>query len=292
MLFSKYLRSKLDAKEINSKSLVAKLQLFSPVFEQLNSVTLSRWLNGRTIPSLEKQLLIFQCFESKLYPSLEYLNPPPVSRLSNKAYENVFNNIEFSYHSILMYKDCNLIFPISIEEINWSQLNSSVPNFYESLSSYKLFFSEVDKYNQKSITFCSIRNESKVVSHLSLSTDIEILPSIFDRELDIDFKRNSVFFNIGHYVCRKHYNILVGVLLNHIFDKHESIEDFYVISRGKDFLTLIESFGGKLIAANRENDVIGNVYLLKVNISKVLTNPFVVSLIKESYELYKEINKH
>ncbi|WP_104023704.1 hypothetical protein [Vibrio hyugaensis] len=292
MSFSKYLRSKLSDEGINSKSLIAKLQLFSPAFEKLDPVTLSRWLNDRTLPSLEKQLLTFQCFESKFYPYLEYINSPSASRSLTKVYEGVFNNIESSYHSILTYKDFDLSISPSIEEMSWPKLQRSVPNFYESLSSYKRLFSEADKYNQSPMTFCSIRSESKVVSHLSLSTDIEILSSMFSGDLDIDFKRKSVFFNIGYYACRKHYNMLVGVLLNYIFDKHESIDEFYVIARGTDFLCLIESFGGRLISANRENGVIGNVYLLKLNVMKVLTNPFIFSLLKESYEVYQEINKN
>ncbi|ABU70609.1 hypothetical protein [Vibrio campbellii] len=291
MSFSKYLRTKLNDEGINSKSLIAKLQLFSPVFEKLDPVTLSRWLNDRTLPSLEKQLLALQCFESKFYPYLEYINSPSVSRSLTKVYESVFNNIESSYHSILMHRDCDLSIKPSIEEMNWSELKNSVPNFYESISTYKPLFLEAGKYSQSNMTFCSIRSESKVISHLSISNDIEVLSSLFNGRLDIDFRSKSLFFNIGYYACRKHYNMLVGVILNYICDKYESIEDFYVVARGTDFLCLLESFGGELISANRESGVIGNVYLVKLNLIKVLINPFIFSLLIESSEVYQEINE-
>lgn len=292
MSFSKYLRSKLSDGRSNSKSLVAKLQLFSPVFEKLDPVTLSRWLNDHTLPSLEKQLLAFQCFESKFYPYLEYVSSPSVSRSLTKVYESVFDKLETSYHSILTYKDFDLSISPTIEQTNWPQIQNSVPNFYESMFSYKRLFSEMGKYNGSNMIFCSIRSESQVVSHLSLSTDIEVLSTIFSGVVDINFKRNSVFFNIGYYACRKHYNILVGVLLNYMCDKHESIDEFYVIARGADFLCLVESFGGKLISANRENGMIGNVYLLRLNLMEVVTNPFIFSLLKEYYEVYQEIKKN
>lgn len=291
MPFSQYLRSKLSVAGIDSKSLIAKLQLFSPVFEKLDSVTFSRWLNDRTIPSLEKQIQVLLCFESKFYPYLECINLPSVSRSFTKVYEEVFDNIESSYHSIITYKDLDSSISPSIEAMTWSQLQNAVPNFYESISSYERLFSEIEKYNSSNITFCSIRNESKVISHFSASSDIEILSTIFSGDLDIDFKRKSVFINIGYCACRKHYDMLVGVLLNYIYDQHTSIDDFYVIVRRPDFLNLIESFGGKLISANREDDVIGNVYLLKVNVMKALTNPFIFSLLKGAYAVYQEINK-
>ncbi|WP_181137503.1 hypothetical protein, partial [Vibrio jasicida] len=88
------------------------------------------------------------------------------------------------------------------------------------------------------------------------------------------------------------YDMLVGVLLNYIYDQHASIDDCYVIVRRPDFLNLIESFGGKLISANREDSVIGNVYLLKVNVMKALTNPFIFSLLREAYKVYQEVNKN
>ncbi|PTQ14873.1 hypothetical protein, partial [Vibrio sp. 10N.286.46.E10] len=100
----------------------------------------------------------------------------------------------------------------------------------------------------------------------------------------------SVVFNIGYYSNREHYKILVGLLLNHICYHHEKIEDFYVIARGMGFLKLIESLGGKLLSANKEDNAIGNVYLLKMDFMRAITNPFAFSLLKESYGTYKDIN--
>ncbi len=292
MPFSRYLKGKLSNLKLSSKSLIAKLQLFSDEFEKLDSVTLSRWLNGRTIPSLERQILVLRCLELKIHPHLECISLPSVPRSFAKVYEEVFDNIESSYHSIITYKDLDLSISPSIEVMTWFQLQKAVPNFYESISSYEDLLSQNDKYKSRNITFCSIRSESKVISHFSVSSDIDILPTIFSGELDIDFKRKSVFINTGYCACRKHYDMLVGVLLNYIYDQHASIDDFYVIARRPDFLNLIESFGGKLISANREDGVIGNVYLLKVNVMKALTNPFIFSLLKEAYKVYQEVNKN
>lgn len=138
MTFSTYLKKKLSDTGVSSKSVIAKLQLFSPAFEKLDPVTLSRWLNERTIPTLEKQLLVVLCLESKVYPYLEYISAPSVSRSLLKVYETVFNNIESSYHSILTYKDAsNSNLTPQLEELSWSNLQKSVPGFFESTQSYK-----------------------------------------------------------------------------------------------------------------------------------------------------------
>ncbi|WP_373408796.1 hypothetical protein, partial [Vibrio jasicida] len=203
MPFSRYLKGKLSNLKLSSKSLIAKLQLFSDEFEKLDSVTLSRWLNGRTIPSLERQILVLRCLELKLHPYLECISLPSVPRSFTKVYEEVFDNIASSYHSILTYKDLDLSISPSIEVMTWFQLQKAVPNFYESISSYEDLLSQNDKYKSNNVTFCSIRSESKVISHFSVSSDIDILPTIFSGELDIDFKRKSVFINIGYCACRK-----------------------------------------------------------------------------------------
>ena len=290
MSFSTYLRGKLGELEINSRSLIAKLQLFSSAFEKLDPVTLSRWLNDRTTPSLEKQLLVLSCFESEFYPYLEYVSAPAVSRSITKVFEQVFDSIESSYHSILTYKEVldSDACP-SIEKVSWFELKSLVPNFYESTMSYERFFSEIDTDEQSNINFCAIRSGSKVMSHVSFSTDVHYLTSIFGNNIDINFNKKTLFINLGHYASRKHYEALVGIVLNHICNSFGDIDDFYVVSRGTDFLNLIEVFGGKVISANREESAVGNIYLIKVNLFESLVNPFIYSLLKDSYEVYHKI---
>lgn len=288
MSFSKYLRSKLSEGGVNSKSIIARLQLFSNVFEKLDSVTLSRWVNNHTVPSLEKQLLVFQCFETKLYPYLQYASLPSISRTSTKVYESVFDSLESSYHSILTCHSASTATGTATEKVSWPELRNIVPGFYESTSSYQHLINETENKWKNDITLCSFRSGNKVISHLSMSKNIHQLKYIFKGNLDIDFNKESLFFNIGYYACRNHYNVLIGIFLNYICDKHERVKDFYVIVRGVKFLELIEDFGGRLLSANKESKVVGNVYLIRLNITEILSNPFIFSLLKESYEIYQE----
>ncbi len=70
------LKIKLSDDCVNATSIIAKLQLFSSLFEKLDSVTFSRWVNARTIPSIEKQLMVIKCFELDLYSHLSYISLP------------------------------------------------------------------------------------------------------------------------------------------------------------------------------------------------------------------------
>lgn len=143
--------------------------------------------------------------------------------------------------------------------------------------------------NTRDVTFCSLNNEQKVVSHLSIGTDIRYLKAMFGANVDVDFNKSSVVFNIGYSACREHYNMLLGILLNYICSKYKEINEFYMITRGPEFLSLAESFGGKVLSANKENENIGNIYLLKFDFLKTISNPFIFSLIKDSNETYKKI---
>ncbi|WP_045384370.1 hypothetical protein [Vibrio campbellii] len=290
MTFGSYLKDKLGNGELSSKSIIAKLQLNDSTFEKLDPVTLSRWINGRTTPALEKQLSVMQCFEPALYPYLKYIPAPAVPRSYRKVYEAVFDNIESSYHSIFALKDASASgLTLSFEHLDWSQFLNSVPGFFEATRSYSRVSLDKKKAHSDCVTFCSLSNESRVVSHLSVSSDIECLKTIFGKELNVDTQKKAVVFNIGYFICREHYNILLGLLLNHVCSVYEKIDDFYMVVRGRDFLSLGESFGGKLISANKESDVVGNIYLLKLDFIKTLSNPFIFSLLKSSYTKYQEM---
>ncbi len=162
--------------------------------------------------------------------------------------------------------------------------------FYESTKTYQRLFSRLEGNKQKNVAFCSIKNHSNVVSHLSVSSDSNILSMMFGGVLEKESE--LVFFNMGYYSCRDHYESLVGTMLNYICDNFKNISDFYVIVRGADFLSLLESFGGNIVAANKENESIGNIYLLRFDLIKILSHPLVFTWLRESRKAYQEIKEN
>ena len=288
MSFSTYLRHKLNEGVFTSKSIIAKLQLSSNLFGKLDSVTLSRWVNGHTIPTLEKQLMLIKCLESDLYPHLANVEATSVPRRIIKRFDEMFNGIETSYHSILNFQESvESNNELSLENVCWSKLTSLVPYFFESIASYHLLLSDVKidntRVDDSSVSFCSIRSSSGISSHLSFSRDIDYLTAIFGSGLNIDLSKKSLFFNVGYFSSRETYRKLVGTLLNEMCKCHDDVELVYVIARGADFLSFMEDLGGELIGAKRENRMVGNVYLLKFNYLDMISNPFLFSLIKEFY---------
>ncbi|CAH1536855.1 hypothetical protein THZG08_580013 [Vibrio owensii] len=83
--------------------------------------------------------------------------------------------------------------------------------------------------------------------------------------------------------------MLFGILLDYVCSECEIVDDFYMMVRGANFLSLVESFGGVVISSNREVNVVGNIYLVKFNLLKTLSNSFVFSLFRKSYGTYHEI---
>ncbi|CAH1536860.1 hypothetical protein THZG08_580014 [Vibrio owensii] len=195
MTFDTYLKKRLIFGELNTKLAIAKLQQGSSMFEKIDPVTISRWINGRTTPTLEKQLLVMHCLEPRVYPFLKYVSAPSVSRLHRKVYDTVFDNIESSYHSIIAHSNAltSDLVPC-LERLTWDKLFELVPSFFEATSSYSRMLLARKESDVGGVTFCSLRNGTKIVSHLSVSSDVECLKMIFEgRCLNIDFGKKQYF---------------------------------------------------------------------------------------------------
>ncbi|EJN6959228.1 hypothetical protein NRD16_001060 [Photobacterium damselae] len=61
MYFYEYLKNKISGK--SNKEIVAKLNLFHPIFKNLDEVTFSRWINNKITPSNKKIALIVLFFK-------------------------------------------------------------------------------------------------------------------------------------------------------------------------------------------------------------------------------------
>lgn len=290
MSFTHYLKKRKANEKVSAKSLIIKLQLFHPAFEKLDPVTLSRWINGRTTPSLEKQLLLVSYFGSDLLSYINSINQPEVSGSTSQIYDNIFEDIESSYHSIMLSNELSsTTLTPEIEKVTWSELTELVPNFYESTTCYQRVLSNKSITEKEDIVLCSIKSENKVVSHLSISTNLKYLSNLFGSDINFDIKENGVAFNIGYLHTRIQYELLLGILFNYVCDNFKHLKEIYVIVRGTKFLNFVEHFGGVVISSSKENRNIGNIFLLKLDFMKTISNAFYLSLIKNANESYKEI---
>ncbi len=97
--FSQYLLIKRKNSSYTQEELVHELQLFSWKFDKLDSVTLSRWEGGKTIPSKSRQALIFNFFGDmhKYLDELRKTNIKSPFMMTNKRFSTTSLNIDYPY---------------------------------------------------------------------------------------------------------------------------------------------------------------------------------------------------
>ncbi|MGX9459257.1 hypothetical protein ACWU37_20220 [Photobacterium damselae subsp. damselae] len=83
MYFCEYLKNKTNKK--SNKEIVAKLNLFHPIFENLDEVTFSRWINNKVTPSNKKIALIVLFFNDDYIDTISKIKLKLTSNVIRKA---------------------------------------------------------------------------------------------------------------------------------------------------------------------------------------------------------------
>ncbi len=83
MFFYEYLKSQTN--RCSNKEIVAKLNLFHPLFENLDEVTFSRWINNKVTPSNKKIALIVLFFKDDYINTIFNLELKITSKFNKKT---------------------------------------------------------------------------------------------------------------------------------------------------------------------------------------------------------------
>ncbi|ODA23995.1 hypothetical protein [Photobacterium damselae] len=83
MNFYEYLKNKISGE--SNKEIVAKLNLFHPIFEKLDEVTFSRWINNKITPSNKKIALMVLFFEDDYINIISKLKLKPTTKVISNA---------------------------------------------------------------------------------------------------------------------------------------------------------------------------------------------------------------
>lgn len=296
MRFHKYLQRMLDEKNIRQVKLLHKLQLFHPTFEGLDAITLSRWCNDKTLPSLKKQLLVANYFEKDLSYFIQHINPPKLPTNFIKPYNTAFDKIETSYSNVGYNAIPKAPATLSMLNLSKDTHRHLFRDFYEHMEAYQRVFAKIDENNEVlRTTAFTIKKGDQIVSHLAFNDDVakischfrQTLPSSPQKKPDL----NAILLNVGYYYCRGYYESLIGHLFNHLIDRNLDVETCYVVTRGKDFLELMELMDGECLLAAQEPKAIGNVYLLRFDFKQLLAHPFIFQQVQRTYLSYPKLKQ-
>ncbi|MGR5227764.1 hypothetical protein ACPV30_04515 [Photobacterium damselae] len=268
--------------------LIAQLNLFHSEFENLDSVTLSRWVTNKTNPSLYKQLLICLYFKQDLYHFIK--NKLYTTNKTNLNFEKKVNttmgNIEKSIQNISYLYNKNQKSKYFVKLNTKDEYRRKFEIFYSNFELYDNLFRFIDEnsISPKTVS-CEEYIKSIIVSHDALTfvdnNHKVFFEDFFKINLNID---NFWFANVGFHKSKESLNRSFTLMTYLLINKKSY--DFLSLVRGEDAFNNYQELGYKQI---RGTIVEGNekFYLCRANILEVLSNQYVIS---EVSRLFNELN--
>lgn len=278
MSFSKFLKSNILISKYSRKSLIAKLNLYHDEFENLDTVTLSRWVTGTTIPSLFKQVLICVFYNVDVYDFIQ--NNNYTNNTTSRSFEDKFKlsmkkielsslNVSYNYN-----KNDSSIFVIN--KYDHKEYSEKFKIFYENFDIYRGLFNFIKKnsINPRSVTFEEVIGNN-IVSHDSL-TYIDDKLSFFLRDLfDVSINLNDLWLaNISFHRSEKSFKILF-MLASYFLYRESRCFEYLSLVRGEEAFLNFNEIGykqiGKTIFHMNEK-----FYLVRCDLLKVISNSLVL----------------
>ncbi|MHA6610565.1 hypothetical protein [Photobacterium damselae] len=106
MRLSQFLKEEVKDKKITQSKIVSQLNLFHEEFYNLDEITFSRWINGKTQPSRLRILLLLLFFKKNVYECLKKFDfKKKLDSEFQKAYQSQKKLLECDYHVLKKYED-------------------------------------------------------------------------------------------------------------------------------------------------------------------------------------------
>ncbi|HIF9077313.1 hypothetical protein [Photobacterium damselae] len=272
MSFSLYLKKKISIKKINRSDLIAQLNLYHQEFNNLDAITLSRWITNKTTPSSYKQILIANFFNDDPIDFIKnHITIKKESKLVINLFDKVMKDIESSYSNI-SYFHSNEEANYSIDLLNNKKYNDLFFDFYMNFGIYKKLYKIYYRKNIQKNHICVIKRKNNIISsHLSLikldAQLSELLSDLFNVDINSEF-----FINLGYIEDRETY-LFMSSLIFYFFYKN-SVRYFTCLIRSEflEFLTALpyKQIGSAYIDNERK------LYLIQADFLDILSNPFII----------------
>lgn len=283
----------VDARDISRKDLIALLQNnYYEEFKGLDSITLSRWFTGKSIPPIYKQFYIAKCLEMDLIDVVLRMDLSKV-RYSNKhdlVISTLVRALDFSI-SNLSYRKVSGLPKSEIKSLTINEYSDMFKEFNHNISPLKRFYQDLqEKASEVKYQCVLIKNDQDAtVGHWYGIVNIEGingLPSFIS--IPQEEAERSCLIGVGYFTSSTHYFELIVQALCYYLIRYSSKKDyayFFVV----DFQPLV-AFSKLVFNAEevkyyppKEKGSMG-VYLLRHNIIKSISNPVLLKKVKEKLE--------
>ncbi|OCH48162.1 hypothetical protein [Aliivibrio fischeri] len=285
MLTFKEFLNKIIIKKIKRKDLMVKLQLGHEEFNGVDAITMSRWFNGVTTPSLYRQLLICELTNCKKQ-YFELIEHPKIPVTLENSMSNFTTQFDSIYHELLRDTKQNEIYTINTTNINSREITHP---FMKHINAKRKLINYMDDHNIKYSTTFFITGQKKdklVNSYIFTHTRSDLVFKALNIPASSYNPKDSLYFGLGFYRCSSDHEVLFGLVLNHLVHKHLDVQNLFIVCRGLKSMLWLECFGAEQVSIIEASNKMGNIYLYTISTQKILSNPVIITHIKKYWNTY------
>ncbi|EJN6959229.1 hypothetical protein NRD16_001061 [Photobacterium damselae] len=212
MRFNAYLKNKMINK--SSKSTIAELNLFHPIFKDLDEVTFSRWINNRVTPSNKKIALIVLFFKDDYIKTLSILKLKSLSKSFQKKIsvkEKKLSDPYFSFYDKCNAYEFNNLIDFKKKSPHKNNIETIIDPFQNSIEKI-IFFDGCQSYVYS--FYLDIKKDTywPMGSSVLPKGQYIITPPTYQTHMET---HNEILYCILSYICENLADVLMDVRILH-----------------------------------------------------------------------------
>ncbi len=292
--FSDELISWLDKKNISRKDLIPALKQYNNAeFRGLDNITLSRWINGKTTPPLYKQFYIAKFLGIDLIDLICRYSAQSlkVTAKMSQALQSLTETLELSS---LSYNQLEKEPKLTYEKQDFKTYHEIYSGFNHNIIALRDFYEELYTLGDD-VTYtsaCLKNSNEQIIGHFCGLRDLISLKNIgLFKNIDEEELKRSSLMNVAHFSNKKDYlDLVISTLAYYLLTAVNDKDYIYVFVPGyaryniaKHFfnVTEVKSF----LSSDKSRP---NIYLLKMEVLKLICNPMLLSAIQKKLNCIKE----
>ncbi|AWG86222.1 hypothetical protein [Vibrio parahaemolyticus] len=291
MIFSEYFSKLVDYKQLTRKDVLRLFHLSGyDDISHVDSITLSRWLNGKTTPNLYKQLIIVSCLSGSVLDFIINLNIDELkgNQHDENFYSSYIRKVDYAHNSI-NYIERSQERRTKVESLSSKEILKKFEFFHRNFSCYRSISDNLELSLAEEGTLISCFESDQIVGHIAYFE----CSKLKTRNVELS---NVLFFTPIYYAD----SVVLREIMVEFFTRNlnQVVDSFcYAVgfTRSGKKLDFHHYFGGAEILEffpPDEKDKISNtdkgLFLVKVDLLKYLSKKVILKEVLEHINKKKE----
>ncbi|MCX2792538.1 hypothetical protein [Vibrio sp. Sgm 5] len=287
--FGQKLEFWLKNEQIERKELIAKLQEERyHEFKGLDLITLSRWIRGKVVPSIYKQMIIAYILKVDLLHFVSNLrNIPNIPLRIDRACMKLKQGFTHPLHEFSYTKNADTVMMEVLEESIDEHFNC-ISSYYDNIGLMKDSIGRLpfDKESLRCETIFLKNENNEIIGHWSEFISKRVINSIF-KELNVNHSivdcDNALFVFSFHAMTYQDFLCLIKNSLLRRLKGKRSCDSIYIFVPGYlvyEFFCKVFDAEECLILHLKVDGHRKMGFIIKMELLKLISNPLIMSLLK------------